>query len=51
MEKYIANPREDIPMEETFKRSNRHLGVDTSWNAWKKCLKKNRKENKQKDIK
>jgi len=30
MEKYIANPRGEISMEETFKRSNRHLGVDNS---------------------
>jgi len=50
MEQYIANPRGEVSMEETFKRSNRHLGVDNSWNARKKCLKKNQKENKQKDM-
>jgi len=29
-ENNIANPREEISMEETLKRSNRHLGVDNS---------------------
>jgi len=41
--KYTAYPRGEISMEETLKRSNRHLGVDNNWNAWKKCLKKESK--------